>query len=209
MALRESGFFHLLPRVSFLKASADEAEFFDVEEVRRWCCVVVTHGKDGCEVFCENGAFSVAPFEAEQVDPTGAGDCFLGGFCAGIVKGLCVDDAALLGNFFGALAVARVGPPKLDFTLLQMVKDEMLKRKMQDIPRLERRDEWPGFRKPPEQDQFYASLVTVKDIIMNQIQEPGRSLLTSPKVFEQNHVKGRLSLDPVHEESIPTVDGKH
>ena len=88
VALRDSGFFHLLPRVAFLKASADEAVFIDVEEVRKLCCVVVTHGKDGCEVFCPNGAFKVAPFVADQVDPTGAGDCFLGGFAAGIVRGL-------------------------------------------------------------------------------------------------------------------------
>ncbi|KAG4954972.1 hypothetical protein AAZX31_14G178800 [Glycine max] len=208
VALRESGFFHLLPRVAFLKASADEAVFIDVEEVRKWCCVVVTHGKDGCEVFCENGAFKVAPFEADQVDPTGAGDCFLGGFAAGIVRGLAVPDAALLGNFFGSIAVAQVGPPKLDFNLIQMVKDEMHKRKLQDIPFLERRDESPGFQKPPEQDQFYASLVTAKAIITCQIQESGRNLLSSPKVFEQNNAKTRLSLASVHEEPIPSVDGK-
>jgi len=82
--------------------------------------VVVTHGKDGCEVFCENGAFRVPPFRADQVDPTGAGDCFLGGFAAGIVRGLSVSDAALLGNFFGSLAVAQVGPLKLDSTLSQV-----------------------------------------------------------------------------------------
>ncbi|TKY56467.1 Inositol 3-kinase [Spatholobus suberectus] len=208
VALRESGFSHLLPRVGFLKASADEASFVDVEEARRWCCVVVTQGKDGCEVFCENGAFRVAPFEADQVDPTGAGDCFLGGFAAGIVRGLAVPDAALLGNFFGSLAVAQVGPPKLDLGLLQMLKDEMHKRKEQDIPCLERRDEWPGFRKPPEQDQFYASLVTAKAIIVCQIQESGRNLLSSPKVLEQNNVTARLSLNSVNEESIPRVDGK-
>lgn len=89
-----------------------------------------------------------------------------------------------------------------------MVKDEMHRRKVLDVPCLERRDDWPGFRKPPEQDQFYASLVTAKNIIMCQIQESGRNLLTSPKVLEQNHVKTRLPLDSVHEESIPTVDGK-
>ncbi|XP_020230476.1 inositol 3-kinase [Cajanus cajan] len=208
VALRESGFHHLLPRVAFLKASADEARFVDVEEARRCCCVVVTHGKDGSEVFCGNGAFSVAPFEAEQVDPTGAGDCFLGGFAAGIVRGLAVPDAALLGNFFGALAVAQVGPPKLDFGLLQMVKDEMHKRKVQDIPDLERRDEWPESQKPPEQDQFYVSLVTAKAIIMCQIEESGRNLLSSPKVLEQSNVKTRLLVNSVHEEKIPIVDAK-
>ena len=82
--------------------------------------MVVMHVKDGCEVFCPNGAFKVAPFVADQVDPTGAGDCFLGGFAAGIVRGLAVPDAALLGNFFGSIAVAQVGPPKLDFNLIEV-----------------------------------------------------------------------------------------
>ncbi|KAK7321347.1 hypothetical protein VNO77_31906 [Canavalia gladiata] len=208
VGLKESGFFHLLPRIRFLKASADEASFIDLEEVRRWCCVVVTHGKDGCEVFCKDGAFRAKPFEADQIDPTGAGDCFLGGFTAGIVRGLAVPDAALLGNFFGSLAVAQVGLPKLNLSLFQMVKDELHKRKMQDFPGLERRDERPGFRNPPDQDQFYASLVAAKAIIMCQIQASGWNLLSSPKVLEQNNVKARLPLNSVHEGSIPSIDGK-
>lgn len=207
VGLRESGFFHLLPRIGFLKASEDEAEFVDVEEVRRWCCVVVTHGKDGCEVFWKDGGLRVDPFGADQVDPTGAGDCFLGGFAAGIVKGLAVADAALLGNFFGSLAVARVGPPALDSSLFQMVKDEIHKRKGQDLPCSERRDERLGFQKPPDQDQFYASLDAAKDIIMCQIQESGWNILSSPKGLEQNHVKG-LSLNPFHDESITSVNGE-
>ncbi|BAT81542.1 hypothetical protein VIGAN_03128600 [Vigna angularis var. angularis] len=165
VTLNESGFLHLLPRVAFLKASADEASFIDVEEARRWCCVVVTHGKDGCEVFSENGAFRAAPCKAYQVDPTGAGDCFLGGFAAGIVRGLSVPDAALLGNFFGSLAVAQVGPLKLDSNMVQMIKDEMQKREVQDIPCLESTNGCPGIWKAHEQDQFHASLVAVKNII--------------------------------------------
>ncbi|XP_061347183.1 inositol 3-kinase [Gastrolobium bilobum] len=208
VGLKESGFFHLLPRIGFLKASGDEASFVDLEEVRKWCCVVVTHGKDGCDVCWKDGCFRVAPFEADQVDPTGAGDCFLGGFAAGVVQGLAVPDAALLGNFFGSLAVAQVGPPKLEFSLFQMVKDEMHKRKVQDFPCLERRDEWLGFRKPPDQDQFYASLVAAKAIIMCQTLESEWNLLSSPKAVEHNNVKARLSLNSLHEESIPSVDDK-
>ncbi|KAK7385525.1 hypothetical protein VNO78_31247 [Psophocarpus tetragonolobus] len=206
VALRESGFFHLLPRVAFLKASADEAAFIDVQEARKWCCVLVTHGKHGCEVFSQNAAFLAAPFEADQVDRTGAGDCFLAGFSSGIVRGLPVPDAALLGNFFGSLAVGQVGPPKLHSTLIQMVKDEMHKRKVHDIPCLERRNELPGFRKSPEQDQFYASLVTAKAIVMCQIQASEPNLLSPPKVLEQNNAKTRLSLNSVQEEPIPSVD---
>ncbi|KAG4909646.1 hypothetical protein JHK87_055762 [Glycine soja] len=57
--------------------------------------------------------------DVEEVDPTGVGDCFLGRFSVGIVKGLAMPDAALLGNFFGSIVVAQLGPPKLDFNLIQ------------------------------------------------------------------------------------------
>lgn len=120
VGLKDSGFFHLLPRIGFLKASADEAFFVDLDEVRQKCCVAVTHGKDGCKVYWKDGEMQIAPFSANQVDPTGAGDSFLGGFAAGLVQGLAVPDAALLGNFFGSLTVAQMGPPKLDVRLFQV-----------------------------------------------------------------------------------------
>ncbi|KAG4918235.1 hypothetical protein JHK85_056516 [Glycine max] len=60
--------------------------------------------------------------DVEEVDPTGVGDCFLGRFSAGIVKGLAMPDAALLGNFFGSIVVAQLGPPKLDFNLIQSLE---------------------------------------------------------------------------------------
>jgi len=89
-----------------------------------------------------------------------------------------------------------------------MIKDEMQKRKVQDIPCLESRDECPGIWKPHEQDQFHSSLVTAKDIITCQSQESGQVLLTSHKVLEQTNVKARLPLNSVCEESVPSVDGK-
>ncbi|XP_028097402.1 inositol 3-kinase isoform X2 [Camellia sinensis] len=121
VGLMESGFSHLLPRIGFLKASAEEAPFIDVEEARKLCCVVVTNGKDGCTVYWKDGESHIAPFPTVQVDPTGAGDSFLGGFVAGLVQGLPVPDAALLGNFFGSLTVGHVGFPNFDSRLLQGV----------------------------------------------------------------------------------------
>ncbi|WVY90421.1 hypothetical protein V8G54_035935 [Vigna mungo] len=70
-----------------------------------------------------------------------------------------------------------------------MIKDEMQKRKVQDIPCLESADECPGIWKAHEQDQFHASLVAV--------------LLTSHKVLEQSNAKARLPLNSVSEESVP------
>ncbi|XP_009395657.2 inositol 3-kinase [Musa acuminata AAA Group] len=129
--LRSTEFFHLLPRIGFLKASAEEAPFVDIEEARKWCCVIVTHGKDGCQVYWKDGELHVSPFQADQIDPTGAGDSFMGGFVSGLVWGLPVPDAVLLGNFFGSLTVTQIGVPKFDQRMLQHVKEELKRRAAQ------------------------------------------------------------------------------
>ncbi|KAJ7959805.1 inositol 3-kinase-like [Quillaja saponaria] len=205
--LKESGFFHLLPRIGVLKASADEALFIDVEVVRKWCCVVVTHGKDGCKVYWKDGEMQISPFAANQVDPTGAGDSFLGGFVAGLVHGLAVPDAALLGNFFGSLTVGQVGLPKLDLKLFQIVNDEMQKRKMQDTVCNERRDSELNFWKQPGHEQFHTSLSAAKVITPHHIQECEWNLTSSPRMIEQG-MKTNLLINSVHEGPIQSADGK-
>lgn len=158
VGLKESGFFHLLPRIGFLKASAEEAPFVDVEEVRKWCCVVVTDGKDGCRVYWKDGEMQVKPFAANQVDPTGAGDSFLGALVAGMNWGFSVLDAALLGNFFGSLTVGQIGLPKFDSRLLQRVKDELLRRKLIHSGQCEPRVLECEFRKSVDHEDLHASL---------------------------------------------------
>lgn len=118
--LRDSGFDHLIPRIGFLKASSDEAPYVGVEAARKECCVVVTNGEEGCTVYNRDVEQRIAPFPTVQVDPTGAGDSFLGGLVVGLVEGLAVPDAALLGNFFGSLTVAQLGLPKFDLRVLQV-----------------------------------------------------------------------------------------
>ena len=46
----------------------------------------------------------------DEVDPTGAGDCFDAGFIGGILEGMPIREAAQLGNACGALAVSAKGP---------------------------------------------------------------------------------------------------
>ncbi|KAK9727133.1 hypothetical protein RND81_05G260300 [Saponaria officinalis] len=118
--LCKTDFIDIIPEIGVLKASAEEAEFIDVEEVRKVCCVVVTYGENGCRVFWKDGEVKIAPFSTIQVDPTGAGDSLLGGFVGGLVHGLAVPDAALLGNFFGSLTVVQIGLPKFDPKLLKV-----------------------------------------------------------------------------------------
>ncbi|GJN23392.1 hypothetical protein PR202_gb11037 [Eleusine coracana subsp. coracana] len=122
VALEETPYARLLPRVAFLKASSEEAPYVGVETARRRCCVIVTEGRDGCRLYWDGGESRVAAFPAVQVDPTGAGDSFLAGFAAGLLWGLSATDAALLGNFFGAAAVSHVGVPTFHPKMLQVVR---------------------------------------------------------------------------------------
>ncbi|GBG77412.1 hypothetical protein CBR_g23861 [Chara braunii] len=109
--LEQTPFARLLHRISFLKATKVESCYMKVDSVRKTTCVVVTDGKRGCNVFYQNHAFHVPAFPAQEVDPTGAGDCFLAGFVAGLCRGLSLEKAALMGNYFGGIAVAQVGVP--------------------------------------------------------------------------------------------------
>ncbi|XP_078154916.1 pfkB-like carbohydrate kinase family protein isoform X1 [Carex rostrata] len=155
--LKSTPYFKLLPKISFLKVSSEEAPFVDIEEVRKWSCVVVTEGKDGCRVYWRDGELHVAPFHAKQVDPTGAGDSFFGGFVVGLLWGLTVPDAALLGNLLGSVTVGHVGVPKFDQIML-----ENLKQVLQSMAAAQKgsdaNDALFNFQKSSRHDEFQATL---------------------------------------------------
>lgn len=72
--------------------------------------IVVTRGADGCSVFTKDARLDVPGFAVDEVDPTGAGDCFDAAFVAGILEGKSAFEAARLANACGALAVTAKGP---------------------------------------------------------------------------------------------------
>ncbi len=116
--LEETPCFALLDRIHVLKASEEEALSLDVAQVRRKTCLVITRGRGGCTVLTADLAFEVPALPVEEVDPTGAGDCFLAGFAVGLLRGLPLARCASLANWFGAQAVTQVGVPRLDLRLL-------------------------------------------------------------------------------------------
>jgi sugar/nucleoside kinase (ribokinase family) len=67
--------------------------------------IVIKRGAHGCWV---NGV-DVPGHAVAAVDTTGAGDCFVGGFIAGLQRGLPTLEAAKVANAVGALSVCRVG----------------------------------------------------------------------------------------------------
>ena len=49
-------------------------------------------------------------YDANEIDPTGAGDCFDAAFITGVLEEMPVREAAQLANACGALAVTEKGP---------------------------------------------------------------------------------------------------
>jgi len=72
--------------------------------------IVVTRGADGCSVYTTDARMDVPGYAVDEIDPTGAGDCFDAGFISGILEGKSVREAAQLANACGALAVTEKGP---------------------------------------------------------------------------------------------------
>jgi sugar/nucleoside kinase (ribokinase family) len=67
--------------------------------------IVIKRGARGCWVDGTN----IPGHEVAAVDTTGAGDCFAGGFIAGLQRGFTDLDSARLANAVGALSVGKVG----------------------------------------------------------------------------------------------------
>ena len=72
--------------------------------------VALKLGRRGCTLFERTGRTHVPPIEVEEVDPTGAGDCFGGAFLSCLLQGLPRAEALVFANAAGSLAVTVRGP---------------------------------------------------------------------------------------------------
>lgn len=72
--------------------------------------VVLKRGARGASVFTLSGRADVAPLKVDEVDPTGAGDCFGGAYIAMRARGCDAEEALRYANAAGAHAVTRLGP---------------------------------------------------------------------------------------------------
>lgn len=72
--------------------------------------VVHKLGSDGVHFYDASGDFFQPAFSVQEIDPTGAGDCFGGAFTALWLRGTEAREAVSLAAAAGALAVSRRGP---------------------------------------------------------------------------------------------------
>ncbi|MEM8541383.1 MAG: sugar kinase [Pseudomonadota bacterium] len=72
--------------------------------------IVHKHGAEGATYHDADGPISVPPFTVDEIDPTGAGDCFGGAFTTFWLRGEAPSDALKMAAAAGALAVTERGP---------------------------------------------------------------------------------------------------
>ena len=72
--------------------------------------IVIKRGNQGASHFNRAGRTDVAPLSMDEVDPTGAGDCFGGAFVSFWLAGASPETALRFANAAGANAVTKVGP---------------------------------------------------------------------------------------------------
>ena len=71
--------------------------------------VVLKMGADGCYLHSPSGQWHLPPLPSRVVDTTGAGDCFVAGFLAGLTRGWSLRESALLGHAAAACCVEEIG----------------------------------------------------------------------------------------------------
>jgi ribokinase len=71
--------------------------------------IIVTLGAKGALIVTPEKATCIPPFQVNVVDTTAAGDAFIGGFAASLLRGLALEEAVRHGNACGALAATKFG----------------------------------------------------------------------------------------------------
>ncbi|MFQ5794003.1 MAG: sugar kinase [Candidatus Bipolaricaulia bacterium] len=72
--------------------------------------IAIKRGSRGSTIVTEKETIDIPPFEIQEVDPTGAGDCYDAGFIKGYYEGWDWKEMGRFANAVGALAVTQRGP---------------------------------------------------------------------------------------------------
>lgn len=111
---------HILAQTDLFLPSGEEITLFTankdvpgaVEELLAGGIKAIVHkrGAEGATYYDANSSCAVSGFKVEEIDPTGAGDCFGGTFTTLWLRGVEPREALELAAASGALAVTKRGP---------------------------------------------------------------------------------------------------
>jgi sugar/nucleoside kinase (ribokinase family) len=103
----------LLPTASeacALTGEQDHNRAVQALEVKTGVDIVLKKGPEGCSIYHAGKCLDIPGFKVDEIDPTGAGDCFSAAFIAGLEAGWPLSEVGRFANAAGALAVTRMGP---------------------------------------------------------------------------------------------------
>jgi ribokinase len=96
---------HEALKISGKRTLEDAAAYFLKKGVK---VVIITAGERGSLLYDGNVNW-IAPYKVQAVDPTAAGDAFIGAFAASLATGKSLDGSIQMGNAAGALAATKEG----------------------------------------------------------------------------------------------------
>jgi sugar/nucleoside kinase (ribokinase family) len=110
----------ILERCDLLLPSGPEAAMLTGDDDEEQACrhllargipmVALKQGEKGSRVFTANEEIEVPTIAVDEIDPTGAGDCYGGAFVVGLLAGWDLQKTARFANVVGALSVTCKGP---------------------------------------------------------------------------------------------------
>jgi tagatose kinase len=106
--------------VTLLTRTTNEADAIDELFERGVREIVVKRGRDGCSHFDGANVIHLPAFPVEEIDPTGAGDCFGATYIACRMQGMDAPHALRYASASGARAVTVKGPMEGTSTLAQL-----------------------------------------------------------------------------------------
>jgi len=72
--------------------------------------IVLKRGQAGARIYSRSEVIDTPAYPVQEVDPTGAGDCFDAGFVCGLLEGRALDVCGKMASAAGALNAAAFGP---------------------------------------------------------------------------------------------------
>lgn len=104
----------LLPGETELRQLSGELQ---LEDSVRWLfrsytleMIVLKRGKAGARIYTDSEVIEILPYRVQEVDPTGAGDCFDAGFLCGLLEKRSLLECGEFAAAAGALNAAAFGP---------------------------------------------------------------------------------------------------
>ncbi|MGM7719745.1 sugar kinase [Metabacillus sp. Hm71] len=82
--------------------------------------IIIKRGNRGATLYSTDLTMNVDAYKVEEIDPTGAGDCFGGTFLSCLNQGFDIRDAFELASIAGAQAVTKKGPMEGNTTLQEL-----------------------------------------------------------------------------------------